>query len=354
MNKRQKQVAKSLLKSEADVLKSIELSYKDAITHINAVIASLYARKDTENLQSIIYQIRQQEALKSQLNEGLNKLHSNNYTLIDDYLKNCYEDCFIGTVYSITGQKVPLMLPLNQEHMVTAITLNSKLSEPLYNALGYDVDFLKVSVTKEISRGVAQALSYEEIARGIKHLTGLSKNNTMRIAQTEGHRVQNEARFYGIQKADEMGAEVVKEWDSTLDSRTRPTHQGLDGTIIPVDEYFVSSSGAEALYPGGFGVASEDIRCRCQVLERASWALDRSITKWDGFSNVLREFETPKDYDEFKSWYWNKDNMNYMSFVENMKAKYETQNFNKLLGKMDKKDYEKFKELEKNSPMFKK
>ena len=58
MNKRQKQVQQSLLKSELEVIEELEKSYQKAIDDINGVITSLLARKDTENLQAIIYQVK--------------------------------------------------------------------------------------------------------------------------------------------------------------------------------------------------------------------------------------------------------------------------------------------------------
>lgn len=305
MNKRQKQVQKSLLKDELAVIKELEKSYQRAVDDINSVIARLLARKDTENLQSIIYQLKYQTALKKELESFLNVLHTNNYELIDDYLHKCYENAHIGTLFDLQGQGIPLILPLNQEEMISAITLNSKLSAPLYNSLGYNLDFLKVEVMREISRGIAQDLSYQEMARNIKNTTGVDYNKTFRIARTEGHRIQQEATYNTQRRAVQRGAYVVKQWDSTLDSRTRPTHQTLDGQIVGVDEYFVSDSGAKALYPSGFGVASEDINCRCCLLQRAKWELDdEEFTKMNGKTNELQHFESVDDYNKFKEIFW--------------------------------------------------
>ena len=235
MNKRQKQVQKSLLKDELAVIEELEKSYQRAVEDINGVIARLLARKDTENLQSIIYQLKYQTALKKELESFLKVLHTNNYGLIDDYLHKCYENAHIGTLFDLQGQGIPLILPLNQEEMISAITLNSKLSAPLYNSLGYNLDFLKVEVMREVSRGIAQGLSYQEMARNIKHTTGVDYNKTFRIARTEGHRIQQEATYNVQRRAIQRGAYVVKEWDSTLDQRTRKTHQSLDGPIVGVD-----------------------------------------------------------------------------------------------------------------------
>ena len=302
MNHRQKQVQKSLLNSELEVIKDLEKSYKQAIKDINRVIAGLMARKDTENLQAIIYQIKYQNALKSELEGFLSVLHTRNYTLIDNYLKDCYQNAHIGTLFDLQGQGIPLILPLEQEQMISAITLNSKLSAPLYNALGYNVDFLKTNVRMEISRGIAQSLSYQEIARNIENTTNVDYNKTLRIAKTEGHRIQCESAYNVQVRAKQKGATIVKQWDSTLDSRTRESHQKLDGEIVGVDEKF--SNGL--LYPGDpNGTASEVINCRCALLQRAKWALnDDEFTKMNGKTNELQHFENVDDYDKFKNIFW--------------------------------------------------
>ena len=308
MNRRQKMVQQSLLNSELEVIKELEKSYTQAVKDIDSVITSLMARKDTENLQAIIYQIKYQQALKRELEGFLNVLHTRNYTLIDNYLKDCYKDSHIGTLFDLQGQGVPLMLPLDQEQMISAITLNSKLSAPLYNSLGFSIDFLKTSVRMEISRGIAQELSYQEIARNIKNTTNVDYNKTLRIAKTEGHRIQNESAYNVQKRAIEKGADIVKQWDSTLDGKTRPAHRALDGQIVGVDEYFKSESGYKALYPGDFGVPSEDCNCRCVLLQRAKWALtDEEFTKMNGKTNELQHFESVDDYNTFKKYFYERN-----------------------------------------------
>ena len=305
MNKRQNQVQQSLLNSEAEVIDALKESYKKALDDIDRYIAHLMTRKDTENLQAIIYQIKYQRAIRGEINAFLDVLHTNNYQLIDDYLQRCYHDAHIGTLFDLQGQGVPLILPLNQEEMIAAITLNSKLSAPLYNALGYDIDVLKLDVVSEISRGIAQSLSYAEIARNLSNRTKLTMNRTFLITQTEGHRIQQEATWNAQRRAIERGADVVKQWDSTLDGRTRPTHRALDGEIVGVDEEFVSPAGGTALYPGGFGDPKEDCRCRCVLLQRAKWALtDNEFTKMNGETNELQHFENVADYEKFKKIFW--------------------------------------------------
>ena len=291
-----------MLNSELEVIKELEKSYQQALKDINGVIASLNARKDTENLQAIIYQLNYQKTLKGELEAYLNVLQTRNYTLIDNYLQDCYQNGHIGTLFDLQGQGVPLILPLDQEQMISAITLNSKLSAPLYNSLGYNVDHLKTSVRAEISRGIAQELSYQEIARNVKNTTNVDYNKSLRIAKTEGHRIQCESAYNVQKRAKQKGANIVKQWDSTLDSRTRDSHRALDGEIVEVEEKF--SNGL--LYPGDpNGTAGEVINCRCALLQRAKWALtDEEFTKMNGDKNELQHFESVDDYNKFKDVFW--------------------------------------------------
>lgn len=302
MNRRQKQVQRSLLNNEVAVIKQLEDSYKEAIKDIDGVIAQLLARKDTQNLQSIIYQVKYQEALKKELEDFLRVLHTRNYNTINDYLQECYKESHIGTLFDMQGQGVPLIIGLDQEKMVNAITLNSKLSAPLYNALGYNVEGLKIDVMREISRGIAQDLSYQEMARNLKTTTNVDLNKSLRIAKTEGHRVQCESAFNVQQRAKEKGANIMKQWDSTMDSRTRPSHQSVDGEVVDVDKPF--SNGL--MYPGDSNApASEVVNCRCALLQRAKWALtDEEFTKMNGDTKELQHFENVDDYNKFKDLFW--------------------------------------------------
>ena len=263
------------------------------------------ARTDKENLKSIIYQLKYQRALKSQINAILDNLHANNYNSISDYLVRCYEDSFIGTLYDLQAQGVPLLFPIDQDQVIKSLTLNSKLKKPLYDSLGIDVNELKRIIRAEVSRGISQNLSYEVIARNLKLASGNSYNNSVRIARTEGHRISSEATYEAQLKAKSKGAQIMKRWDSTLDGKTRNTHQYLDGQLVEVDKPFKNANGDEAMYPGGFDIASEDINCRCVMLQKAQWLLtDEEFTKMNGETNELMHFKDLKDYENFKAEFW--------------------------------------------------
>ena len=306
MNKYQKQVQKRILLNERKILKELEQIYERALNDIMAQITLLQARKDTQNLQSIIYQIEYQKALKKQIETILDQLHNNEFKSISEYLTKCYEEGWIGTLYDLQNQGIPLIFPINQEQIVKAIQLDTKLSKNLYDSLGLDIKELKSVIRSEVSRGISQAYSYEKMATLIKQASGNSYANSVRIARTEGHRITNEATYNAQVKAKSKGAQIMKEWDSTLDSKTRPEHQYLDGQIVEVDKPFKDSEGNEAMFPGGFGVPSLDINCRCCMKQRAKWFLDKDkeFTKMNNETKELITFKNKEDYEEFKREFW--------------------------------------------------
>lgn len=305
MNKRQKEILLSQLNDEKQVIKELKKVYEKAEKDIDAKIAALLARTDVENLQSIIYQVDYQKALKKQIGAILDEMNASQFTSISDYLVKCYEEGFLGTLYDMQGQGVPLIFPIDQWQVVKAVTLDSKLSKKLYTKLGEDVDDLKKRVSAELARGISQSYSYAQIARNIRNQTSIGMNRSMRIARTEGHRVTQQATFDSQQKAKEAGADVVKQWDSTLDSRTRPMHQQLDGQIRELDDCFTVGI-YKAMYPSGFGVPHMDIHCRCALLQRAKWAIDDDevdYTKFDGNKGQLVDLSDAENFKAFKDRY---------------------------------------------------
>jgi uncharacterized protein with gpF-like domain len=174
-------------------------------------------------------------------------------------------------LYDLQGQGIPLAFPMDQEAMVRAVQLDSKISEGLYSRLGEDVSLLKKKITAQVSRGISTGMSYQMVAKQLAGYTRIGYNNAIRIARTEGHRVQCQSSMDACYKAKEKGAEVVKQWDAALDARTRESHAMVDGEIRELDEKF--SNGL--MFPGDpAGGAAEVINCRCALNQRARWALD--------------------------------------------------------------------------------
>ena len=273
MKKYDKEILQTYFNDEKEVLKRLEANYKSALELINERIKLL---QWDEQSPSKIYQIRYQKSLQAQLEAILKRMSEKQYRTLEEYLEDCYEQGFATALYSMQQQGVPLAFPIDQAAAVQAIQLDSNISEGLYKKLGVDTLKLKKAIASEITRGIATNMAYQDIARNVDNVAKAGYSNAVRIARTEGHRIQQAANMDAQRKAKAVGASVVKEWSAALDGRTRPEHRKMDGEIKDIEEKF--SNGL--MFPGDpSGKASEVINCRCTSLTRAKWALDSEQTK---------------------------------------------------------------------------
>ena len=299
MNKRQKEVIQHQFDSEKAVIEQLTKQYQRALNDIDIKIRVL---QSDELTQSKIYRIEYQKALKKQVEAILEKLHADEYTTIQQFLSDSYTAGYVGTAYDLHGQGVPLILPIDKNAAVKAVVTDSQISEGLYDALGVDTKKLKQTISSEITRGIASGLPHSEIARNIAAYARAPLSRAKTIVRTESHRIQQASAIDAQKTAISKGAKVVKQWMSTLDGDTRPTHRKLDGQIREVDEPF-EMGGLKAMYPGDFGDPAEDCNCRCQLLQRARIALDEDEL------NTLKQraeffgLDKTADFEEFSKKY---------------------------------------------------
>lgn len=308
MNKRQKEVIEEQLHNEEKTIASLKNTYKQALKDCEQKIRELSARTDMENLQSIIYQKQYQEALKAQLEGVLANLQSNSYATVSDYLTKCYRDGYTGVMYDLQQTGIPIIMPIDQAAVVRAIQTDSKLSKSLYDKMGEDVTYLKKAVRAEVSRGIANGSTWNEVAGKLsRHMANTpfqrAYNNSIRIARTEGHRIQVQSAMDAQKIAKSKGADIVKQWDSTLDGNTRDLHRLLDGQIREIDEPF-EVGGRKVEAPGMFGDPAEDCNCRCCLLQRARWALDDDELQRLKDRAEYFGLDKTKDFEEYQTKYF--------------------------------------------------
>lgn len=327
MKYREKIVQIEFLDDEERVIRRLQAVYnkslKDITQKANALQEEIYKIQDKynsvedeqerETLKSMerskVYQKQYQDALKTQVRGILDKMRQKEFKTVNEYLNGCYNKAFTGNMYVLHGEGIPLIVPIDQEKVARAVQINSKISKGLYSRLGEDVDLLKRKITAQISRGVATGMSYSQMAQQLAGYTKTGYNNAVRITRTEGHRIQQESTMDACYAARERGADVVKQWDATMDANTRESHQMVDGEVRALDEKF--SNGL--MYPGDpSGSAAEVINCRCVLLQRAKWALDQKELDRLKERASFYGLDKTKSFDEF--------NEKYIGTVENSKG----------------------------------
>jgi len=142
------------------------------------------------------------------------------------------------------------------------------------------------TVLKAIREG--RALSREEVSK----ITGRLADSYLQlrgetIARHETMQAMSKGRDDAIRQAVAAGkieAETTtKTWRNAADGRVRPTHQhaSLGGQTVPLDQPFISASGARLRYPHHPAApTSETLGCRCWV-----------DYKMDFFARVVRRYQ---------------------------------------------------------------
>lgn len=130
------------------------------------------------------------------------------------------------------------------------------------------------AITRAITNGLINGNGYRQTAAAVRNVIGRATPegytgamaSAKRIVQTESTRVLNAAAYANSQQAESQGVKVIREWQATLDTRTRDRHAQLDGDKADKNGYFYIA-GDRAKYPGEFSEAGMNINCRCSVIE---------------------------------------------------------------------------------------
>jgi SPP1 gp7 family putative phage head morphogenesis protein len=291
-------------KALEEMEKRLELNliqnYSSALKEVKSLL-SFYHEKYATGEELTLQEMNKFNRLKTlelQFSNVLNTMSANNEKNVNDSLAEQYTEAFYRTGYGL-------------EQEVKA-DLNFGLINPnlVYEAVQAPIDKLTLSdrmegrrkeITKKVRDGITQGLLQGEgYAKMSQRLTGIFEGearNLTRIARTEGHRVQESASFESQKHVQDQGVQMVKVWVAALDGRTRDAHRKLDGQKVPLDEHF-EINGNKALYPSDFGIAAQDIHCRCTT-----------VTEIEGFSPLFERRARGKDgkgevisYKTYEQW----------------------------------------------------
>ena len=111
-----------------------------------------------------------------------------------------------------------------------------------------------------IERSIRDSETVDQLSRRLReHFTG-TPGWAQRIARTETIGLYNRG---GLQGLEEAGV-ASKVWLSARDEKVRPDHWEADGREVGLQDNFIVG-GHAAPAPGQFGVADQDINCRCTL-----------------------------------------------------------------------------------------
>lgn len=155
------------------------------------------------------------------------------------------------------------------------------------------------AIEKNVTQAILQGKSISQLTKDISDTFDTVKWKAARIASSEALRVSSAAQWAQTQELIGAGLEPQKMWMHVMTTGVgaRPSHIALDGKIIDIDQKF-KSNGHEALYPRGFGSASENIGCKCTYINIVNGVTPKTRTATNPVTGK-KEIFSFKTYDEW-------------------------------------------------------
>ncbi|MFV8290804.1 phage minor head protein [Aerococcus viridans] len=280
--KRYKQMDNQLYNAYKDGLKQLKIEIKQ---YIDAYDSLSFSQR---------LQVERQLQVATQINDVINEMGGKEDRLLRSFISDEGTQGYFGTFYALEGaENIQLnfaMLPEDYiEELVNTPVAGKRLSTRLYT----NQSKLAQETTTALLQGAFRGEGYAKVAKRVGELTEANYKQALRIARTEGGRVQSASKQKAYVEAKNKGIDIQKRWLSTLDKKTRHSHQQLDGQTVDVEEQF-EYKGLHADAPRLFGVAAQDINCRCTT-----------ITVVNGIApDVRRDGETGEviDYKTYDEW----------------------------------------------------
>ncbi len=272
-----KDIQVDLFNQIAETEREIIKSYRVALESVQQELSELY-RKYSKNGELFWTEMNRynrlsklEKAIRTQLQSQLLNIDRQ----IERRTKEAFEESFLRHAWAIDQDSgFPQSWGNVSNEMVEKAVYNplSKLSDSKAMATARAGTIGKIR--NEITLSLVRGESYYKMSQRIGKVMGFNKNGrftdsgaaykSLRIARTEGARVQVQGQEAAYERARELGIEVEEVWDATLDSKTRASHGQMDGRKRGKDGMFDSPVGK---IPGPLqsGIASFDIQCRCTV-----------------------------------------------------------------------------------------
>ena len=312
--------------------------YKDALKMLKIEIKQYIDEYETLSFSK---QLEAERLIKvaDRVDEILTDLNKKSGSIIRQHIDHEFKAGYFGTWYALEGaENVTLDFT-----MITERYIEELIEKPVaYKTLSKRLYESRANLAKEVANELKMAAlrgdGYANVAKNVSELMEANYKQSLRIARTEGGRAQSTGKQKAYKEAEKKGVNLEKRWLSTLDKKTRHSHQELDGQTVGIDEQFVFDS-YKADGPRLFKHAALDINCRCTTI-----AVVNGIAPDVRKDNLTGE---QIDYANYGDWYKSKrvqdalGKKQYADYVGKLNKKYGTNDFSKLLKKMSDKDYEK-------------
>lgn len=276
LDKYEDELRKANEKQTAAVEAQIRRNFEIALHSIIAEIGLLYAKLETDGKLTYEEMVKYNRLrrLEKQIMAQVDKMSAKNQRALRRLLRQAYSHSYEWMAWAIERESRARLsyaaIPLEKidrivEEPVGGRTLKGRLSRLRRQT----VDELFRRITADLVEGS----TLRKMTANVRDVLNTSHFDTVRIVQTEAHRIQEAATLASAQHASEQGVVMLKKWNSLHDEKVRRTatanHRMMDGQEVRVDEDFeLRPGGGRGKAPGNTGVAAHDINCRCFLTYR--------------------------------------------------------------------------------------
>ena len=250
-------------------------AYKQSLDTVRQQTATLYEKHAKDGILSMseVSKYNRLGNLEKDIAAEMTRLGGKQISATTKAIKGVYQESAYRTAYALNTEMPDIamnfgLLPTKQ---VEQAILNPMDRIGWPNRTREQIAVANRQVRETITQGIIQGKPYPDMARDIKERFDMAAYKSERIVRTEAHRARSMGQLATLEEAHEQGVDMVKVWITATDERVRSSHASMDSQRVPmVDEEgnpgkFVSGKGNKAEAPGMFGVASEDISCRCAM-----------------------------------------------------------------------------------------
>ena len=261
------QIERAIRRIENATERGVLRNYKRALDEVRRQLSLVYERY-AEAGQLTNAQMSKYNRLKnlhSHIIAETRPLFSENGRNIERMAAVTYEETFYRYGWAISSDVgVDLRWGLLSDDVVKAAVENPISGLSLHNITLEQRRRTLMGINRAVTQGIVQGDSYPKMARRVKGFLDGDARRAVTVVRTEGQRAYAAGQIASYDRADELGIDVRRIWDATLDQRTRAAHGDLDGTAAGRDGLFDTEVGR---IPGPLhsGVGWFDINCRCRV-----------------------------------------------------------------------------------------
>lgn len=275
-------VDRLLTQNEKDLIRL----YKDSLKSIKQDIANLYEKMGTDISIPSSMRFNRLRNMEKSIQAELIALARKSKTIITDGIKSAFNETFNITGFAVeSGLGVELGFAGFDRKVAKAVLDGTVIVDGVNQdpfglikwktSVNETITGYNTKIKEELTRGLIRGDSFQVIAKEVSDIGGKNAWQMQRILRTEGGRASSQGYLEAFDdvsgSAERLGVEMTNKWLTTLDTVNppRPTHIALDQDIAVVraegETSTFISNGNTTPAPRMFGIADEDINCRCSM-----------------------------------------------------------------------------------------